>query len=249
MENLDLEKLNTEMETWPAINILKWCFENFENDKIVFSNGFGCEGMCIHHMLTLVADKPHIFTLDTGRMFQESYNVWHEAVKKYGVPVKAYYPDESDIQKLYEQGGPNLFYESVDFRKSCCDARKVKPLKSALEGADIWITALRRDQGDSRKNLKPLAFSSKQNIYKLHPVFNWSEDNVWEYIRNNDVPYNKLHDEGFSSIGCAPCTRGTKRIEDIRAGRWWWESKEQKECGLHIEDGKVIPKKPLNWNI
>ena len=175
-----------------------------------------------------------VFTLDTGRLPQETYEVMEEIRKKYPITLEYYFPDKEDVEKMLREHGPNLFYKSVELRKLCCYVRKVKPLARALAGKEAWITGLRREQAVTRKSIRKVEIDEVHgNIVKINPLADWTEEMVWEYIRKNEVPYNKLHYKNFPSIGCAPCTRAVKPGEDIRAGRWWWELPEHKECGLH----------------
>jgi len=244
---LDLEAVNAELEPASATAILQWTFERFAADRIAFSTSFGAEGMVLMHMLVALKLKPRIFTIDTGRNFQETYDVWNEAVKRLGVEIECYAPDPESLRRLLAGKGPNLFYESVENRKNCCHVRKVEPLFRALKDADVWLAPLRRGQGESRQAIPVVEWNATHGLYKVCPMVNWTEENVWTYIRSNDVPYNKLYDRGFLTISCAPCTRPVRPGEGIRSGRWWWEAEADKECGIHVEDGKV--KRKLNFQI
>ncbi len=246
---LDLDALNAGFESAAATDILNWTFGQFPAGDVAFSTSFGAEGMTLMHMLVTLGFKPRMFTIDTGRNFQETYDVWNEAIKRFGVEIESYSPDAGDLQELLKGHGPNLFYESVENRKRCCHVRKVLPLKRALKGASVWLAPLRRDQGESRRDLRIVDWNETHQLYKVCPMANWLEENVWTYIRSNDVPYNKLYDRGFMTIGCAPCTRPVRPGEGIRSGRWWWEPDEAKECGIHVEDGKVTRKSKLNFQI
>ena len=238
------DQLNRDFESSSATDILKWTFETFDAEKVALSTSFGAEGIVLLHMLVSMGLKPRLFTIDTGRNFQETYDVWQALVDRYGVEIESYSPDPESLAQLLKGHGPNLFYESVENRKRCCHVRKVEPLTRALAGADAWLSGLRRSQGSSRRDLDILSRNETHDVTKILPLANWMEDNVWTYIRNNDVPYNKLHDKGFRTMGCAPCTRAVRPAEDLRAGRWWWEDEAQKECGIHIEDGKIVRQKP-----
>jgi phosphoadenosine phosphosulfate reductase len=247
---LNLEKLNETFDNTSATEILKWTFDHFEAGRIAMSTSFGAEGMVLIHMLVSMGLKPRIFTIDTGRNFQETYDVWEETIKRYGVEIEAYYPDPEALRELVKTEGPNLFYNSVENRQNCCNVRKVQPLTRALADADVWLAALRRGQGESRRELDIVARSEQHDVIKICPLANWFEENVWTYVRSNGVAYNKLYDQGFLTIGCAPCTRPVRPAEGIRSGRWWWEEDAKKECGIHIEDGKVVRKKaPTNYQI
>jgi phosphoadenosine phosphosulfate reductase len=175
-----------------------------------------------------------IFTLDTGRLFPETYSTWSATLDRYKLRIEGYYPDEQALQLWVTENGPNAFYRSVDARKACCHIRKVEPLKRALEGNKVWITGIRAAQSPDRKDTPILEWDGANNILKYNPLLNWSDDELNQFIRVNNVPYNPLHDRGFVSIGCAPCTRAIKPGEDFRAGRWWWEDSSKKECGLHV---------------
>ncbi|GAC1527394.1 MAG: phosphoadenylyl-sulfate reductase [Sediminibacterium sp.] len=174
------------------------------------------------------------FTLDTGRLFPETYSTWSRTTAYYNLTIKAYYPNTSQIETFVEANGPNAFYDSVELRTSCCFIRKVEPLKRALAGKAIWITGLRAEHSPARKNLEILEWDEANQLIKYHPLLHWTTEEVKQYIHERAIPYNPLHDNGFVSIGCAPCTRAIKPGEDFRAGRWWWEDSSKKECGLHV---------------
>jgi thioredoxin-dependent adenylylsulfate APS reductase len=177
-----------------------------------------------------------IFVLDTGRLPQETYDVIDRCRERYGIEFEIHVPDAGVLQKMLSESGVNSFYRSIENRHQCCDIRKVEPLRKALAGRGAWVTGLRRGQAVTRRTMRKVELDlAHGGILKFNPLAEWSEDQVWTYIRENDVPYNALHDQGFPSIGCAPCTRAIKPGEDVRAGRWWWEAPEQKECGLHLK--------------
>ncbi|MXS84935.1 phosphoadenylyl-sulfate reductase [Nitrosomonas sp. HPC101] len=199
----------------------------------VFANSFGAEDMVLTDIIALHYAKIGIFTLDTGRLPEETYDLMQKVKERYGVSIHAYFPDASSVENYVMQYGPNGFYESVDLRKRCCYIRKVEPLKRALAGKKAWITGMRREQSATRDELKLSAFDSAHGIHKFSPLCDWTEKDVWDYIKQHDVPYNALHDRFYPSIGCAPCTRAITPGEDIRSGRWWWENPDSKECGLH----------------
>ena len=200
--------------------------------KVVFSTSFGQEDQVITALIGKNNLPITIFTLDTGRLFQETYDVFHKTLKKYQIDIKTYFPETSAVEELLNQKGPNSFYESVENRKECCFIRKVAPLTRALKGNSIWITGLRAEQSENRNDLDLFEYDEKFDIIKFNPLLKWTLAEVQKYIDDNNVPQNALHKQGFVSIGCAPCTRAIVPGEDIRAGRWWWES-SHKECGLH----------------
>ena len=202
--------------------------------KVTFSSSFGFEDQLITHDILSNGLDISIFTLDTGRMFPETYSVWNSTNERYHTKVKAYYPDHALLENFILAKGPNSFYESVENRTTCCYIRKVEPLSRALQHQAIWITGLRAEQSSARKDLPMLEWDPKHHVIKFHPLLHWTFEEVKQYIRINNIPYNSLHDRGFVSIGCAPCTRAIREGEDFRAGRWWWEDKSEKECGLHV---------------
>ncbi|WP_396186482.1 phosphoadenylyl-sulfate reductase [Flavobacterium sp.] len=200
--------------------------------KVVFSTSFGQEDQVIKALISTNELPITIFTLDTGRLFQETYDVFHKTLKKYKKEIKVYFPEATAVEKLLEAKGPNSFYDSVENRKECCFIRKVAPLTKALKGNAIWITGLRAEQSENRHNLDLFEYDAHFDIIKFNPLLKWTLKEVEDYLEKNNVPQNALHKQGFVSIGCAPCTRAIAEGEDIRAGRWWWES-SHKECGLH----------------
>jgi phosphoadenosine phosphosulfate reductase len=200
--------------------------------KVVFSTSFGQEDQVITALISTNELPITIFTLDTGRLFQETYDVFHKTLKKYKKEIKVYFPEATAVEKLLEAKGPNSFYDSVENRKECCFIRKVAPLTKALKGNAIWITGLRAEQSENRHNLDLFEYDAHFDIIKFNPLLKWTLKEVEDYLEKNNVPQNALHKQGFVSIGCAPCTRAIAEGEDIRAGRWWWES-SHKECGLH----------------
>jgi len=201
--------------------------------QAIFSTSFSIEDQLIAHQILSNNIPIPIFTLDTGRLFAETYSVWGSTNEKYGTKIKACYPDRSLLEGYVNEKGPNAFYESVDNRKQCCYIRKVEPLKRALAGNAVWITGLRAEHSADRKNLRTIEWDEANKIIKYNPLLWWATEQVRNYIDDNNIPYNILHDKGFVSIGCAPCTRAIKPGEDFRAGRWWWEEAGKKECGLH----------------
>jgi len=201
--------------------------------SVVFSSSFSFEDQVITHMIAHQQLPIQIFTLDTGRLFAETYSVWNSTLDRYKTSIKAYYPDHALLEPFVLEKGPNAFYKSVENRKDCCYIRKVEPLKRALAGNAIWVTGLRAAHSAARQDLQAIEWDESNQIIKYHPILHWSSEQVVAYIQENNIPYNPLHDKGFVSIGCAPCTRAIKEGEDFRAGRWWWEDANKKECGLH----------------
>lgn len=201
--------------------------------KIVFSTSFGIEDQVITHFIFTNNLPIRVFTLETGRLFPETYYVWNRTLEIYKKDIEAYFPDTHAVQQLISQKGPSSFYESVENRKECCRIRKIEPLQRALEGAECWITGIRAEQSDNRQGMAQVEWDGGHQLVKFHPIYDWSLDDVWNYAKANHIPYNPLHDKGFPSIGCAPCTRAVREGEDFRAGRWWWEDTSKKECGLH----------------
>lgn len=201
--------------------------------KIVFSTSFGWEDQVITHMIFSNDIPIEVFTLETGRLFPETYYVWNRTLEIYKKPITAYFPQADALQKMVEKKGPSSFYESVENRKECCGIRKLEPLKRALNGNRLWVTGIRSEQSLNRTDMSNLEWDEQNQLIKFHPIFYWSLDEVKAYIKKNNIVYNTLHDKGFPSIGCAPCTRAVREGEDFRAGRWWWEDQSKKECGLH----------------
>ena len=204
------------------------------DEKIVFSTSFGIEDQVIlHAIFSQKINKIEVFTLDTGRLFPETYQLWDKTLLQYNESIKTYYPNTNQIEEYVQNNGINPFYASVNLRKECCNIRKVEPLNRALLGAKIWITGLRAEQSDNRNGLNIIEWDEHFQVYKYNPLLHWTTNEVKEYINKNGVPYNTLHDKNFVSIGCAPCTRAIKEGENFRDGRWWWEDQSKKECGLH----------------
>ena len=203
-------------------------------NQVIFSTSFSFEDQVIAHTILSNRLPINIFTLDTGRLFTETYSVWNATNEKYNTHIKAYYPDHTLLENFVAERGPNSFYESVENRKACCYIRKVYPLKRALKNNAVWITGLRAEHSADRHDMPQVEWDESNNIIKYHPLLHWTTGEVKQYIHQNNIPYNSLHDKGFVSIGCAPCTRAIKPGEDFRAGRWWWEDNTKKECGLHV---------------
>lgn len=230
----NVQTLATEFENKTAQEVVAWALTEYHPD-IAMASSFGAEDVVLVDMMVKVRPDAKIFTLDTGRLPQETYDVMQALRDKYSITFNVYFPDAKDVEEMVEKFGPNLFYESIENRKMCCGIRKVAPLNRALSELKGWMTGLRREQGVTRVSVPKVEKDFAHNgIIKVNPLADWSWDQVWDYIRKNEIPYNKLHDSSYPSIGCAPCTRAVKPGEDWRAGRWWWESPENKECGLHV---------------
>lgn len=201
----------------------------------IMASSFGAEDMVLMDLICKHAPGIEVFTLDTGRLPKETYELMQTVKNHYDKDVQVFFPDATEIENFVTSSGPNAFYDSVELRKRCCGIRKVAPLKRALTGKKAWLTGMRRSQSVTRSELPVSEWDDDHGLQKFSPLTDWSNGNVWAYIRAFEVPYNKLHDEGYASIGCAPCTRAITMGEDIRAGRWWWEDPESKECGLHVK--------------
>jgi phosphoadenosine phosphosulfate reductase len=233
MELLDsIKNWNNALEGKSPESVLEFFINKF-NSKIAFASSLGLEDQVITHMICRIDKSTKIFTLDTGRLFPETYSLISRTNEQYDITIKIYFPDSGDVENMVNSKGINLFYENIENRKECCRVRKIEPLKRAFEGLDAWICGLRKHQSVTRSEVKLIEWDNTNHLIKINPLINWTNQQVWEYIKENNIPFNILHNKGFESIGCQPCTRAIKPGEDIRAGRWWWENPEQKECGLH----------------
>jgi phosphoadenosine phosphosulfate reductase len=232
--SIQLQEISEKMENMSAFDILKWAIDTY-GLRIGLASSFGAEDVVIIDLMTNINKiKTRVFTLDTGRLNRETYDIMDVIRKKYGIYIQVYFPDHNEVEEMVHGKGMNLMYENVENRKLCCEIRKVHSLSRALSKLDGWITGLRREQTITRANIKKIEVDHLHgNIVKVNPLADWTSEAVWEYIHKNNVPYNKLHDLGYSSIGCEPCTRAILPNEDPRSGRWWWENAEYKECGLH----------------
>ncbi len=201
--------------------------------QVCFSTSFSVEDQVILHHIVSAGLPIKIFTLDTGRIFSETYAVWTATQEKYGIHIEAYAPNAQHLEVFVNEKGPNAFYESVNNRKECCYIRKVEPLKRALAGQKIWVTGIRAEHSDNRSLLQAIEWDEGNQLHKYNPLLSWTTEEVKGYISDQGIPYNVLHDRGFVSIGCQPCTRAVQPGESFRAGRWWWEDADKKECGLH----------------
>jgi phosphoadenosine phosphosulfate reductase len=228
-----LEDVARQAESWSPHETLAWALGRF-HPRIAFASSFGVEDVAVIHLLRQVRPDARVFTLDTGRLPAETYDVMERVRDAYGTPIEVYAPQREAVEALERERGFFSFRNSIDERKHCCGVRKVEPLRRALGTVDAWITGLRREQAVTRAALPVVEWDATHGIVKVNPIAAWSEQEVWAYVREHRIPYNALHDSGYPSIGCAPCTRAIQPGEDVRAGRWWWENPETKECGLHV---------------
>jgi phosphoadenosine phosphosulfate reductase len=223
---------NEELKDKSAIGVIAYFLLHF-NEQIVLSTSLGLEDQVLTEMVLRQNKQTEVFTLDTGRLFPETYDLIARTNKQYGIRMKTYLPDPIQVEEMVAKYGINLFYDSFENRKMCCGIRKVAQLPRAFAGKKAWISGLRKDQSVSRFFSKLVEWDKNNGLVKINPLINWTEKEVWAYIKDHNIPYNVLHDRGFPSIGCEPCTRAIEPGEDVRAGRWWWENEAHKECGLH----------------
>ena len=225
--------MNVKFEDSSAQEVLEWA--TYLHPRVALASSFQAQGVVLIDMLMKINSKARIFTLDTGRLNEETYEVMDAIISKYGAKIEIIFPDKDEVEEMVHTHGPNLFYKGKDNRFLCCDIRKVRPLKKFLPNLDGWITSIRRNQTENRAGANKFELDELHDgILKINPLVDWTSKEVWDYIQEHNVPYNKLHDLGYPSIGCAPCTRAVKDGEDPRAGRWWWENDSDKECGLHM---------------
>ena len=227
-----IDQLNQQFEGQSPDVVLQYFLSGYTG-KIALSSSLSIEDQVLTDLIVKIDPSTRIFTLDTGRLFPETYSLIDKTNIKYDIHLEVLFPDYTEVEKMVKEEGINLFYKGIDQRKACCRVRKLDPLKRAFQGLEVWICGLRKEQSVTRQAVKLIEWDENNGLIKLNPLINFSEDEVWKYIRKHHVPYNKLHDQGLPSIGCQPCTRAVKPGEDIRAGRWWWENPDQKECGLH----------------
>lgn len=230
---MNIEQLNLQFEGKSPEEVLSYFLAEYKG-KIALSSSLSIEDQVLTDLIVKIDKEARIFTLDTGRLFPETYSLIERTNTKYDIKLEVFFPDYKEVEKLVKTEGINLFYNGIDQRKACCRVRKLEPLKRAFEGLDIWICGLRNEQSITRQGVQLVEWDEGNHLIKLNPLIHFTEEEVWNYIKTHKVPYNKLHDQGFPSIGCQPCTRAIEPGEDIRAGRWWWENPEHKECGLHI---------------
>ncbi|MEM7369614.1 MAG: phosphoadenylyl-sulfate reductase [Bacteroidota bacterium] len=226
-----IAQLDQQTRELNTLESLRWISEAYGSD-VAFSLGFGKEGMVIADMIFRHHIPIRVFTIDTGRLFKETQELFYQVAARYKQPIELYFPNGQEVEFMVNTKGPMSFYDSLENRKECCNIRKVRPLKRALAGSKVWVTGLRADQSDFRKNFRRFEWHEGHQLVKFNPLLSWTKEEVDAYLKAHQVPYNRLHDKGFPSIGCAPCTRAVQAGEDERAGRWWWEQ-SQKECGLH----------------
>jgi phosphoadenosine phosphosulfate reductase len=234
-----VKKLQEDLISLSVSETLSRIHDEF-GSKVAFASSLGIEDQVITHHIASLDPRMKIFTLDTGRLFGETYDLMEKTEARYGIRIEVYTPESTETESMVREHGINLFYQSIENRKLCCSIRKLRPLKRALAGMDGWVCGLRRGQGVTRQEVTLVEWDSANALLKFNPIWNWTEQDVRDYVEQHNVPYNPLHDRGFVSIGCSCCTRAIKPGEDQRAGRWWWESPENKECGLHLKDGKLI---------
>lgn len=225
-ENIEKLNLMTSEEA------MRYLMDKYGN-RIALSSSLSLEDQVITHMMLSIRKNARIFTLDTGRLFPETYSLIDKTNMKYGIKMEIYFPDHEKVEAMTRKHGVNLFYESIEKRKECCNVRKIEPLNRALSTLDVWVCGLRREQSITRGDMKMVEKDPYSNVIKFNPLIDWSLKDVTDYIKANNIPYNPLHDKGYPSIGCQPCTRPVAEGEDIRSGRWWWEDPDKKECGLH----------------
>ena len=232
MKAEEIKSLNDRFRSSGPQEILSYFIERF-GAKIALASSLGAEDQVLTEMIIKINPQTTIFTLDTGRLFPETYDLIDRTSRKYKKNLQIFFPNHLKVQEMVNKKGINLFFESVESRKECCFLRKIEPLQRAFSGLDVWICGLRADQAVTRKDIDIVEWDENNNLLKINPLAFWSEEQLWEYINTNKIPYNTLHDKGYPSIGCQPCTRAIEEGEDVRAGRWWWENPDTKECGLH----------------
>ena len=221
--------------TWQEI------LEYLSGKNTIFSTSFSLEDQIIIDYIARKNLNIKVFTLDTGRLFENTYKVWQDTLDKYKIKIKVFYPHQENLKKFVDKNGINSFYNSIEYRKKCCFLRKVEPLKEALRNKKYWISGIRAEHSINRKNKEKFEYDNNSKIIKSYPLLEKSEKEIWDIIKDRKIIYNELYDKGYRSIGCSPCTRATKKGENIRAGRWWWEE-GKKECGLHLKNGKLVKK-------
>ena len=228
----EIDNLNTKFADVSAQELLQ-SFMSQYGVRLALSSSLSIEDQTLTDMMLRIDPQANIFTLDTGRLFPETYELIDRTNEHYKVKLKVYCPQTESLQQFVATEGINPFYESIEKRHACCEVRKLEPLRRAFRDLDVWVCGLRSAQSVTRSDMRLIEWDERHGLLKINPLIHWTELQVWDYIRENRVPYNRLHDKGFPSIGCEPCTRAVRRIDDVRAGRWWWESPDHRECGLH----------------
>lgn len=231
----DIEKLNQQWDKVEPETMLRHFMEIY-GDRIALSSSLSAEDQALTDMMLGINPQARIFSLDTGRLFPETYALLDKTNLHYGIKIEVFCPQTEALQEMVNTQGINLFYESIEKRHLCCQVRKLEPLSRAFRTLDAWVCGLRRGQSVTRNDMRRVEWDERHGLLKINPLIDWSEEQVWAYVCEHRVPYNKLHDQGFPSIGCQPCTRAVKPGEDIRSGRWWWEDPQHRECGLHIKE-------------
>lgn len=231
---MEIKDIRERIDKKPVEEQLKVIAEIFPG-RVVFTSSFGIEDQVISHMIFENRIQVDVATLDTGRLFPQTYRVFNETIKRYGKKINVYFPDHESVETMVTEKGPFSFYHSRENRLECCRVRKLEPLNRALRNKECWISGIRASQSDNRRQMDWIEFDEEKNLFKFYPLFSWSLEDVERFIKVNNIPYNVLHDKGFVSIGCEPCTRAVEKGADFRSGRWWWEEGGQKECGLHIK--------------
>ncbi len=233
LDEQEVDQLATEFETRPPQDLLRWAIGRF-GSRLAFATSFQADGMVILDLAWRIDPQIRVITVDTGRLHQETYDLIERVGERYQIPIEIYYPDAAELGAFVGAHGINAFHQSLELRLRCCEVRKVDPLSRALTGLDAWIAGRRRSQSATRRNLRKVEIDRAHGgLIKLTPLADWTDEQVWAYIRANDVPHNTLYGQGYTSIGCVPCTRPTRPGDDPRSGRWWWETNVPKECGIH----------------
>ena len=232
MDKKTIDSWNQELKGASAKDVISFFLRKYPGE-IALSTSLGYEDQVLTQIVSTVDSSAKVFTLDTGRLFPETYDLIDRTSRKYGINIQVFFPDSSKVEKMVADKGINLFFDSIENRKTCCNIRKLEPLARAMSGLKGWITGLRKEQSVTRTNMQLVEWDESNNMLKINPLIDWTEEDVINYVEQYSIPYNPLHKKGFASIGCQPCTRAIEPGEDVRAGRWWWEDPESKECGLH----------------
>ena len=242
---MSIDQINEFLATTANLSaeaVLAWAAKQF-GSRVALASSLGAEDQVLTDMVARASLPIAILTIDTGRLPQETYDLLDATRERYNLDVEVLFPDPADVVPMVREHGANCFRRSIELRKRCCHVRKVKPLQRRFKGLAAWITGLRREQAPTRAEIAPVQWDEANELVKINPLVDWSDQQVWDYLRQHDVPYNALHDRGYPSIGCEPCTRAVQPGEPVRAGRWWWEAPESKECGLHAVNGKLVRKR------